>query len=245
MGKSFPISRRTALKGLGACIALPCLEAMLPRTAFGAPAPAAVPLRMAFLYVPNGKNMAEWTPKDVGAGFELTPTLEAAAAAQGRLPRSDRPDGGQGPAARRRPRRPRPRHVRVPDRPAGPQDRRRRHPHRHFGRSGGRPGRRPGHALRLAGDRLRGRQEGRQLRLRLQLRLLVEPLLAHRIDADVQGDQPQAGLRPPVQHGPQGRRQRRPPRPLQTEHPRFRGRGRAVAASPRSAPTTSASSTST
>ncbi len=79
MGKSFPISRRTALKGLGACIALPWLEAMLPRTAFGAPAPAAVPLRMAFLYVPNGKNMAEWTPKDEGAGYALTPTHGTAA----------------------------------------------------------------------------------------------------------------------------------------------------------------------
>ena len=31
---------------------------------------------MAFLYVPNGINMAEWTPKDEGAGFELPPTLE-------------------------------------------------------------------------------------------------------------------------------------------------------------------------
>jgi hypothetical protein len=76
MGMPFPISRRTALKGLGACIALPWLEAMLPRAAFGEAAKAAAPLRMAFLYVPNGKNMAEWTPKDEGAGYELTPTLE-------------------------------------------------------------------------------------------------------------------------------------------------------------------------
>ncbi len=76
MGKLFPISRRTALKGLGACIALPWLEAMLPRVAFGETAPAAAPRRMAFIYVPNGKNMAEWTPEDVGAGYEMKPTME-------------------------------------------------------------------------------------------------------------------------------------------------------------------------
>jgi hypothetical protein len=76
MGRNLRISRRTALKGLGACIALPWLEAMTPRTVLGAAAKEAVPLRMAFLYVPNGKNMAEWTPKEEGAGFALTPTLE-------------------------------------------------------------------------------------------------------------------------------------------------------------------------
>jgi hypothetical protein len=76
MGKQLRISRRTALKGLGACIALPWLEAMTPLTVLGAAAKASAPLRMAFLYVPNGINMAEWTPKEEGAGFALTPTLE-------------------------------------------------------------------------------------------------------------------------------------------------------------------------
>jgi hypothetical protein len=76
MGKQLRISRRTALKGLGACIALPWLEAMTPRTLLGAAAKGSAPLRMAFLYVPNGINMAEWTPKEEGAGFALTPTLE-------------------------------------------------------------------------------------------------------------------------------------------------------------------------
>ncbi len=76
MGKNLRISRRTALKGLGACIALPWLEAMTPHTVLGAAPTTAAPLRMAFLYVPNGINMAEWTPKEVGAGYALTPTLE-------------------------------------------------------------------------------------------------------------------------------------------------------------------------
>ena len=76
MGKNLRISRRTALKGLGACIALPWLEAMTPRTVLGAAAKGAPPVRMAVLYVPNGINMAQWTPKEEGAGFTLTPTLE-------------------------------------------------------------------------------------------------------------------------------------------------------------------------
>jgi hypothetical protein len=76
MGKHLRISRRAALKGLGACIALPWLEAMTPRTLLGATAKGTAPLRMAFLYVPNGINMTEWTPKEEGAGFALTPTLE-------------------------------------------------------------------------------------------------------------------------------------------------------------------------
>ena len=57
---------------------------MLPRTASGAAAATTAPLRMAFLYVPNGVNMADWTPKEEGAGFELPPTLEPLQGVQGR-----------------------------------------------------------------------------------------------------------------------------------------------------------------
>lgn len=69
------ISRRTALKGLGTAIALPMLDAMLPRS-WAAAEQAAKPLRMAFLYVPNGKHMADWLPKTEGAGYELPKTLQ-------------------------------------------------------------------------------------------------------------------------------------------------------------------------
>ena len=41
-----------------------------------AAAPTTAPLRMAFLYVPNGVNMAEWKPKEEGAGYALTPSLQ-------------------------------------------------------------------------------------------------------------------------------------------------------------------------
>src|SRR5262245_20799236 len=74
-----PISRRTVLRGIGATIALPWLEAMGAMTSWAAaPAPGVKPApnRMAFLYVPNGKNMADWTPKQVGASFELPAILE-------------------------------------------------------------------------------------------------------------------------------------------------------------------------
>lgn len=70
------ISRRTALRGLGVSVALPWLECMVPDRA-AAPAPAGKsPLRMAFIYVPNGKDMANWTPKQLGSNFELSPILQ-------------------------------------------------------------------------------------------------------------------------------------------------------------------------
>ncbi len=72
---SKPIPRRAILKGLGAAMALPALEAMTP--VFGkAPATVATP-RLAFLYVPNGVNIQKWLPSEVGEGYALSPTLEA------------------------------------------------------------------------------------------------------------------------------------------------------------------------
>ncbi len=68
------ISRRAMLRGAGAALALPLLEAMLP--ALARASGAAPPLRAAFLYVPNGIHMPDWTPKGAGAGFELSPVLE-------------------------------------------------------------------------------------------------------------------------------------------------------------------------
>ncbi len=69
------ITRRTALRGLGTVVALPLLEGMLPLSAL-AQTPKAVPKRLAFLFVPNGVNMAHWKPGAVGAAFELPTILE-------------------------------------------------------------------------------------------------------------------------------------------------------------------------
>ncbi len=68
------IDRRTALKGLGVAVALPWLDTMAP-VASAAPA-GKLPLRAAFLYVPNGIHMPDWTPKVDGALTELPNTLE-------------------------------------------------------------------------------------------------------------------------------------------------------------------------
>ena len=69
------IPRRTILRGLGASVALPFLDAMIP--AFTPVARAAVrpQLRFGAIYFPNGAIMQEFTPKTVGA-FELTPILK-------------------------------------------------------------------------------------------------------------------------------------------------------------------------
>jgi len=62
------------LRGLGACLALPSLEAMRPGAAAAASGISA-PLRMAFIYSPNGKNMQRWRPEGIGSDFKLSPTL--------------------------------------------------------------------------------------------------------------------------------------------------------------------------
>src|SRR5689334_20106207 len=79
MSRTWQLPRRTFLKGLGTAIALPVLESMMPGLAAASSAVSAgkaLPKRMAFVYVPNGVNMANWTPKSVGSDFELPATLE-------------------------------------------------------------------------------------------------------------------------------------------------------------------------
>jgi Protein of unknown function (DUF1552) len=69
------LSRRTVLKGTGAAVALPLLDAMIPAaTALAATAAAPRP-RMAFIYFPHGAVMDQWTPKKEGADFDLPPII--------------------------------------------------------------------------------------------------------------------------------------------------------------------------
>src|SRR5436190_10680114 len=72
----FPISRRTMLRGVGATLALPWLEAMLPQRRLAAAEASKPPVRMAVLYMPNGVNPSKWTPEGEGRDFTLSPTLE-------------------------------------------------------------------------------------------------------------------------------------------------------------------------
>src|SRR5688572_29813388 len=87
------LSRRNFLRGLGACMALPALESVAPvgllaantkaanlaRTATGAP------LRMAYVYFPNGAIQPAWWPKGEGKDFELSQTLQPLAPVKHRL----------------------------------------------------------------------------------------------------------------------------------------------------------------
>jgi hypothetical protein len=77
MKDQFILPRRTFLRGLGATIALPMLDAMLPAArAMAASGAAKNPIRMAFMFVPNGAHMPDWTPSLEGADFELPYILE-------------------------------------------------------------------------------------------------------------------------------------------------------------------------
>ena len=81
-----PISRRTVLRGFGAAVALPLLDAMVPagglaRAAFanapgGAVGASGRPLRMAAIFMPNGVHWPAWTPTGTGRDYQLSATLE-------------------------------------------------------------------------------------------------------------------------------------------------------------------------
>jgi hypothetical protein len=70
------LPRRTFLKGMGTAIALPMLEAMAPALASISPATKKSPVRLAFVYVPNGIVMKDWTPSGIGQDFECTRILK-------------------------------------------------------------------------------------------------------------------------------------------------------------------------
>ena len=70
--KSSLLSRRTMLKGLGATLCLPMLDAMQPLRA----AAAKSPVRMGVLYMANGVCPGAWAPKGAGRDFALSPILE-------------------------------------------------------------------------------------------------------------------------------------------------------------------------
>ncbi|MEE2638169.1 MAG: DUF1552 domain-containing protein [Acidobacteriota bacterium] len=70
------LSRRTVLRGLGASVALPWLDGMMPALSAWSRTAATPPVRFGAVYVPNGMVMQNWTPSGIGTGFELTPILE-------------------------------------------------------------------------------------------------------------------------------------------------------------------------
>jgi len=76
------LPRRTILRGMGAAVALPLLDAMVP----AARASTFVnPRRTGFIYIPHGADMGSWTPKTDGKKLTLSPSLEALAPYQKQL----------------------------------------------------------------------------------------------------------------------------------------------------------------
>ena len=73
------LPRRTVLRGMGAAIALPLLDCIIPAATALANTAAKPVRRLGAIYVPNGIIMKSWTPASEGAGFELSPTLSSLA----------------------------------------------------------------------------------------------------------------------------------------------------------------------
>ena len=70
------LPRRTFLRTMGATLALPLLEAMVPAQTLLRKTAASGSTRLGFVYVPHGAIMSKWTPTTEGAGFEFTPVLK-------------------------------------------------------------------------------------------------------------------------------------------------------------------------
>jgi hypothetical protein len=77
LSRRWKLDRRTFLRGVGAVIALPLLDAMQPLTAADAGAKAAMgkPKRAVFLYIPNGVNMRTWQITKAGRDYELSASM--------------------------------------------------------------------------------------------------------------------------------------------------------------------------
>ncbi len=79
------IHRRTFLRGVGATVALPLLDAMVPALSAMSKTAANGVRRLGFVYIPNGAVLDKWTPVGAGTTFELSPTLTPLAPFRDRL----------------------------------------------------------------------------------------------------------------------------------------------------------------
>jgi Protein of unknown function (DUF1552) len=104
------IPRRTMLRGIGATLALPLLDGMVPALTAQTLTAARPINRFGVMYVVNGMIMENWTPAAEGTGYELTPTLAALAPHRDRfsvltglacVPSAGRPGGAHAKASTR------------------------------------------------------------------------------------------------------------------------------------------------
>ena len=183
------LSRRTILRGMGATLALPFLDAMVP---VFRPAAAATPVRrFGAVFVPLGERPGFWDADDRGRNFELTAIMKPLEKFRSHMtvvsqlcdPLDGHADDGGGLAERRDPE----------------ADARRGRARRRHDRSGDRRPDRAGHADAVAGARDRGLHRlDRRLRPVVQLRLHEHHLVEERDDADADGDQPAQRVRADV-----------------------------------------------
>src|SRR5262249_14371196 len=73
------LPRRTFLRGMGATLALPLLDAMVPAVTAQAATPATPVRRLGFVYIPMGSTIGQWTPPGEGKLTELSPSLRSLA----------------------------------------------------------------------------------------------------------------------------------------------------------------------
>src|SRR5213078_2667435 len=73
------LPRRLFLRGMGATLALPLLDAMIPSMTALAATPAAPVKRLGFVYMPMGCDLARWTPGSEGNLAQLSPALQSLA----------------------------------------------------------------------------------------------------------------------------------------------------------------------
>jgi len=91
------LSRRAVLRGMGASLALPFLDAMVPAATALARTSATPTMRFGAVFIPMGERPGFWTPKTTGGGFEMSPILKPLESLRDSLvvvSNCDRPSGG-------------------------------------------------------------------------------------------------------------------------------------------------------
>ncbi|GAB5403210.1 MAG: DUF1552 domain-containing protein [Aureliella sp.] len=71
------LPRRAVLRGAGAALGLPMLQCMMPKTRLRASEPEKPPVRLAWVFFPNGTNPDRWQPETTGKDWEIKESLEA------------------------------------------------------------------------------------------------------------------------------------------------------------------------
>ena len=203
------LSRRTVLRGMGAAMALPLLEAMVPAQTLLAPDRGGAADRgwSASRWC-TGRPAARSTASTSTTGCRRRPGATSSSRRSSKplepfrdyltVVTQDRSAGRRGVVGQRGRRRSFPLERGVPHRRAPEADRRLGRRGRHVDRPDLRPAVRPGHAAAVDAARHRERRPGRRLRLQLHLRLLRADQLVVADDAAADDHRPAHGLREPV-----------------------------------------------